>query len=91
MSHRFLLAISIWAVIKDALRASRKRFSGAQHSQDTRKIYMNLKNEPVMRDWIGNSFKFNTKRQDHIIVTLVDINISAPQVVGAKMIVTGHG
>lgn len=44
-----------------------------------------------MRDWIATVSNLTQKRQDHIIVTLVDIKGSAPQVVGAKMIVTGHG
>lgn len=44
-----------------------------------------------MSGWIHHTAKLTDERCDHVIVTLVGIRGSAPQVVGSKMIVTENG
>ncbi len=44
-----------------------------------------------MTGWLEQLFEIGHSKVNHVIVTLVEIKGSAPQIVGAKMIVTEHG
>ncbi len=44
-----------------------------------------------MMGWLEQLFKIGCDKVNHVVVTLVEIKGSAPQIIGAKMIVTAQG
>ena len=43
-----------------------------------------------MTGWLEHLFELSNAKENHVVVTLVGIKGSAPQIVGAKMIVSQH-